>query len=154
MQKRELIFEAPQQTPMVVNCLRSLSPGKYRLELVNHRPRRSDRQNRYLWPCVVVPFAEWLSEQQGERVSQETAHAILKDTFLRVPLTNANGEPLFDMRGDPMMQTRSSADLNTAEFAEYVDNCRNLMADLCGIVVPDPDPDYMLKPRKRATSNA
>jgi hypothetical protein len=147
MAKREFKWQHPQQTQTVVSALRGLKPGKYRLEIVADRPRRSDRQNRYYWPCVVVPFAEWLTEQYGEGKTQEAAHKILADTFLRVPETNELGEVLFKPNGDPLMRTQSSTELDTAEFSRYVEDCRQLLRDMCKIETFDPDPDYNLKPR-------
>jgi hypothetical protein len=149
MAKREFKWLHPQQTQLVVNGLRNLKPGKrYRLEIVEDRPRRSDRQNRYYWPCIVVPFAEWLTEQYGETKTQETAHEVLKDTFLRTPICDELGDVPFDVMGNPPMRTRSTTELDTGEFAKYVDDCRQLLHDLCKIETFDPDPDYDLKPKR------
>jgi hypothetical protein len=106
-----------------------------RIEICDYRPRRTDRQNRLYWPTRVKPFADWLGEQYGVPPDEDRAHRIFKDTFLRVPECNPmTGETMFDLNGDPMMRTRSTRQLNTEEFSMYLDQCDNLLEELCGII--------------------
>jgi hypothetical protein len=123
---------------MLINAIRALE-GPHRVEIVRYRPRRSDRQNSFYWPAFCEPFAEWLSEQQGKRVDPEEAHEIFKRTFLEVSVVDEDGVVMFDHRGDPLQRVRSTQELDTAEFAEYLDNCAQLMVDLCGLAPPDAD---------------
>ena len=106
--------------------------GTWRMELCRYRPRRSDRQNRYYWPCFVAPFAEYLKEQGNEFDDFEyAAHEILKAAFLKVQT--------FDKRtGKRRVFVQSTTKLNTAEFNEYLDKCAAMLASECGIIVPEP----------------
>jgi hypothetical protein len=119
----------------------SISPmeGEYRVEIVRYRARRSDRQNRWYWPAFVEPFADWLSETQGQTVDPHVAHSIFKETFLRVCVTDADGAALFDAAGDPLMRTRSTTELSTTRFNQYLDECGKLMVDL-RVLEEMPDP--------------
>ncbi len=106
-----------------------------RVEICDYRERRTDRQNRLYWPSRVKPFAEWLGEQYGTMPDEDRAHQVFKDTFLRVPECNPNtGETMFDLQGNPMMRTRSTTELNTEEFTMYLEQCDQLLEELCGIV--------------------
>jgi len=121
----------PREKRMLLETIRGLE-GPHRVEVVKYRPRRTDRQNRYYWPCFVQPLAEFLREQ-GECYTDQQAHELLKAKFLRQdvhhPLTGrCVGETV-----------RSTTDLNTSEFNEYLDQCAFWLADMFGIVVPEPD---------------
>lgn len=112
--------------------------GRWRFAWKRYRPRRSDRQNRYYWPCFVQPFAAWM-RQQGNDVTDEQAHDILKHRFLRVTIAHDAGE--FGVHE----YTRSTTELDTGEFNEYLDRCAAWLAEFCGIVVPSPD-EYREQP--------
>lgn len=113
----------------VLNRLRGLS-GKHRVEVTKYRPRRSDRQNRYYWPCFVSPFGEYMRDQ-GEHVTDLECHEILKSMFLRKTVTNWQTGEAFDY-------TQSTTDLNTSDFNAYLDACAEWLASTFGIVIPEP----------------
>lgn len=112
----------------ILNTLRALR-GPWRLVWKRYRPRRSDRQNRYYWPCFVQPFAQYLRDQ-GEHLTELEAHEMLKHKFLRRSV-EANGEH--------MEYTPSTTELDTGEFNAYLDACAAWLADFFGIVVPEPN---------------
>lgn len=103
--------------------------GKQRVEIAQYRTRRSDRQNRFYWPCFVQPFANFLREQ-GEAVSELDAHEILKSRYLRKGIVD-------EKTGEVMEWTRSTTELTTSEFNEYLDKCAAWLADMFGFVFPD-----------------
>jgi hypothetical protein len=123
---------------LLLDAIRAMS-GEHRVEIVLYRPRRSDRQNKFYWPCFVEPFADWLSEQRGKQVDPQIAHEIFKQTFLRVCVGDADGVQLFDKAGEPLMRTRSTTELNTARFNEYLDQCAALLVEL-GALREMPEP--------------
>jgi hypothetical protein len=104
---------------------------KVRVTVSEYRKRRTDRQNRFYWPCFVVPFAEWLRAQEqtgplGSLITDQEAHELLKFRFLRVTKYNPKtGEVLGDLVG-------STTDLSTAGFNEYLDRCNNWLSKYCG----------------------
>lgn len=111
-----------------LNKLRVLR-GRWRFEFIRYRPRRSDRQNAFYWSCFVQPFAVWLREQ-GNDVTEDQAHDILKHKFLRVETR---------IGGEVVSRTRSTTELDTSGFNEYLDNCANWLAEFCGVIVPEPN---------------
>lgn len=128
---RVIDFDDPTQRAKVAAGIQKMR-GRWRLELTRYRPRRSDRQNRYYWPCFVEPYAALLTDVGGEYVSCDEAHEDLKRRFLRRPVIDRNtGEIITEVVG-------SSAKLNTSEFNEYLDRCADYLAGI-GIIVPEPD---------------
>lgn len=112
----------------LINSIRLLH-GQHRVEIIKHYPRRTDRQNRYYWPCFVTPFSDWLSDQGDD---PEAAHEILKRRFLTKHITNKD-------TGESVEWVGSTTKLTTVEFNEYLDKCAQFLAEFCGIEVPEPN---------------
>lgn len=107
--------------------------GTWRVEMCRYRPRRTDRQNRYYWPCFVKPFADYLVEQGNEfDDAEDSAHEILKREFLSSTVTDRKSGQVFTFQ-------RSTTKLTTVEFNAYLDRCARMLAEECGIVVPEPN---------------
>lgn len=121
---------AAEKRPLL-DMIRQLS-GLHRVEIVRYRERRTDRQNRFYWPAIVQPFADFLREQ-GEQYTDEMAHELLKFKFLRQTIPDlATGEVIGE-------RVRSTTELTVQEFAEYVDQCVAYLAETFGITVAMPD---------------
>jgi hypothetical protein len=105
----------------------------WRLELVRYRPRRTDRQNRWYWPCIVGAFAQYLNEQDYEVTSPEQAHEILKAKFLTVDVVHKQTGNVLGQR------VRSTTELDVEEFTGYAERCRAWLLEFFGIMVPDPE---------------
>ena len=106
--------------------------GTWRISLRRYRPRRSDRQQRYYFPCFCEPFGEYLVEQGNELSDpKEAAHEIFKRMFLTVSAKDKKTGQVFDF-------VRSTTTLTTVEFNEYLEKCAKMLAEDCGIVVPEP----------------
>jgi hypothetical protein len=106
--------------------------GVWRVELCRYRPRRTDRQNRWYHPCFVHPFAELLKEVGYECPDHhDAAHEYLKAQFLKTRT--------FLPDGTQIVRVRSTKELSTVEFNDYLDDCARWLAQHCGIVVPEPN---------------
>ena len=99
------------------------------LRLSKHRNSRSISQNSYYWG-VVVPL---LAEHCGYEI--EEMHEALKWRFLQ---THA-GPNEFETKATwvKLPTVRSTADLDTAEFTEYIESVRRLAAEM-GVSIPSP----------------
>lgn len=104
--------------------------GKQRITIKRYREKRTDRQNRFYHPCFVAPFAEFLREQ-GENISNDDAHEMLKIKFLSVTVE--------DDKAGTLTYTRSTTDLDKAEFNDYLDRVAKWLNDMFGIEVPEPE---------------
>lgn len=120
----------PKQRREVLNLLNPLQ-GLHRIEVVKYRPRRTDRQNRYYWPCFVHPFGEYLREQGNTHFTDDMAHEVLKRMFLTVTEIDKT-------TGRAMDRTRSTTELTTAEFNEYLEKVAAFLATDCGFAVAEP----------------
>lgn len=121
----------PAEKLRLLNAIRG-ARGKVRVTIVRWCPRRTDRQNRYYWPCFVHPLWEYLREQ-GSDLSEKAVHDLMRAKFLTVDVVDpATGELLGS-------RVRSTTDLNTVEFNAYLDNCAQWLTEMFGLVVPDPD---------------
>lgn len=107
--------------------------GTYRIEMCKHRKRRSDRQNRFYWPCFVKPLADFMREQ-GEPISENDAHEMLKFRFLRKSYVDQK-------TGEEVEYAGSTTTLSRTEFNEYLDLCAVWLNDMFGFIMPDPS-DY------------
>jgi len=105
--------------------LRKLPPSKsWRIDVVEHRERRSDAQNRYLWGVAYAELAkttgqeaeDWHEYFLGEHYGWETVEL---------------------MGRRKLRPIRRSSKLSKAEFAEHVAFIQMRAAEH-GIYIPDP----------------
>lgn len=99
--------------------LRHLEGSDIELLLRKRRRTRSNQQNRYLHGVVIPVFAEHLGYDPTEMKEA------LKWRFLQV---HRNGK---------LPTVRSTANLNTAEMTEFIEQTRRLAAEM-GCNIPNP----------------
>ncbi len=97
----------------------SLDGQDIEIILRKRRKDRSSQANRFYHGVVV----KLLSEHTGHTPSE--THDILKYRFL------------IDREDERLPRVRSTASLDTAEFARYLEDCIQLAAEM-GVVIPDP----------------
>ena len=122
-------FNNENERAILYSKMRGLR-GKNRITIAKYRRKRSDRQNAFYWPCFVAPFGEFLREQ-GENVTDDDAHEMLKMKFLRVAVQDA--------KAGQLERTRSTTTLDTQEFNDYLDRASHWLNEMFGIVTPEPD---------------
>lgn len=84
------------------------------------KPKRSDKQNRYLWGVVY----KLISDHTGFEV--EEVHELMKFRFLRTQIGRFE-------------TTLSTAKLSTIEFNEYLDKINRFAIEECGFSIPLPN---------------
>lgn len=97
------------------------------LEKYAEKKYRSLAQNNYYWGHVVKHASDWTGYDKNEM------HAAFGSIFLRK-----------DIEGNGVMKAeiiRSTTDLSTKEFMEYVDKCRKFLYEN-DVETEDPDPDW------------
>lgn len=102
----------------VSSCLRN-SP----VEIIvrKRRSKRSDQANRYYWGVCIALIAEHLG------YSPEETHDALKMHLLKVH------------EESPLPTVQSTAKMNTAEFAAYVEQVKHFASTELGVYIPDPN---------------
>jgi hypothetical protein len=100
--------------------------------------KRNLDQNARYWKVHCETLAKALSRLWGYTVTKDVAHEIFREALLRVPVEDEDGNPIILPSGKALMQTRSTTELNTREFAEYMDQCGELAWDLAKVPPPEP----------------
>lgn len=114
----KLVFDAPAQFKAWIQG--QCKPGRYRLILQRETVRRGSGANRYYHGVCIKLLADHLGHDC------EDLHYEMRRKFLVI---------------DPdatVIQTRSTAELDRAEFARYVDDVRRFAATM-GCSIPDPN---------------
>lgn len=125
MIKRKLHIELPDrnQIKIVGLELKTLQPGNYRIYICNDRKQRSLQQNAYYWGVVI----KLISEHTGY-LTNET-HKKLAFMF--------NPE-MIEVKGKAYKIPRSTTELNTKEFEEYLEQIRVWAWQELNIEIPEP----------------
>jgi hypothetical protein len=105
----------------VKRVLRGLIGEVVEVIIRKRRSKRSDRANRYYFGVVVKLMAEHCGYEPDEM------HEALAFRFLRIEDDPITGSP----------RRKRTPKTNTAEFADYVDQCIRFAAEL-GVYVPQP----------------
>jgi hypothetical protein len=109
---------------IIENCIEDVS-GSLGMEVIIQKPKRSNPQNNLYWSLVKV-----LSDYIGD--TQETIHERLKVEFLGIERKI--------VRGIELIMPKSTAELNTKEFTEYIDKVY-LLGETLELKMPKPS-DY------------
>ena len=98
----------------------------YRVEVKEHKPKRSDSQNRYLWGVV---YATILREGALQGWDADDVHEYM--------LGEWSGWEVFEGFGRKRMRPiRRSSTLNKQDFSDFVEFIKRRMAEH-GVVIPD-----------------
>lgn len=112
------------------------------------RNKRSSRANRYYWGVVVDLIARGLKDLGWEpsKCRAEEVHEMLKREFLTVDEHVRDG--LF------LRRTRSTKELDTKEFQEYLEHCCRFSAENLGVVIPPPGEQLEIEEQPQPTEKA
>jgi hypothetical protein len=112
-------------------CIKTAPKGRYFLTLAKIYRKRSLNQNAY-YHGVVVPLVKDGLFDVGYKLSNEQTHEYLKEQFLRVEIVN-------EQSGEVKSINRSTAELRTVEFNEYIDDIIEWASEYLNIVIPLPN---------------
>ncbi len=115
-------------------CLKTSPKGKYFLHLEKIYRKRSLNQNAYYW-AVVVPIVKDGLFDVGYKLSLEQTHEYLKNEFLKQEITN-------EQTGEIKVINRSTTELKTVEFMEFIDSVIQWAAEYLSVKIPMPDEFY------------
>jgi len=106
--------------------------GRYIFTCKKYRKSRSNRQNSYYWACVVPYVIDGLVGAGFEKslLSVENVHELLKNKFLKEDYGIDGGEFI--------TLTKSTTDLSTTEFMDYIAEIQKWGAEFLQIMIPDP----------------
>lgn len=108
--------------------------GLWEVHLKPRRRTRTLNQNAYYWSAVVQPFTTWLHDAYGDpSISKEQAHELLKTRVLGMK------ELLNEKTGRIIQIIPDSRNLETVEFAHFIEGCAKFLAEFCNVVVLSSD---------------
>lgn len=117
---------------VVANAFNDLEDGRYRVT-VNSYKKRSLLQNNYYWSCMVPMVKDGLRDAGYNEVkTNEDAHEVLKQLFLKRKLLN-------EINGDEIVIPGSTAKLTTVEFNLFIDDVIQWAATYLSITIPLPN---------------
>jgi hypothetical protein len=116
---------------------RRLDDGSYRVMIEPASLRTSD-QNRYYWGIVVNIVFKGLKDAGHNAVRDESdTHAVLKSLFLKVQFPGFGGEL--------MEYVKSTTELSTIEFADYLMKIFIWAHEYLGVTIPKPNEQLEFK---------
>ena len=110
--------------------LKSRKPKLYRVEIKEHRDKRSSNANGYLWGVVYATIA------QETGFSSDELHEIFKGKFLTTDKVLKQTGQVFSVPG-------STADLDKVQFGEYLDNVLQFALTELDCYIPQPGETIM-----------
>jgi hypothetical protein len=105
--------------------------GLWEFQMHPRKKARSLNANSYYWAAFIPAWLEWLREASGEPwITAEQAHEALKKHVLGAKeiINKGTGEVIDEA-------APTTHDMDTGEFAEYLDRAAEFLASFCGIVV-------------------
>lgn len=126
----------PEQTSLrVASVIRSLDGKQITISVQEHKRKRSNQANNYLWgvvyPALVVAFRE-----HGNIVDSDDVH-----TFCRLHVAKLK-QAIVTPDGEVLHTVRSSKNLTTTEFMDYITCVKAWAREVLGIDVPEPNEQF------------
>jgi hypothetical protein len=111
--------------------LLSFKGKQVRITIEKLKKKRSNPQNRFYWGIVVPLVKDGLINAGYELLSSENVHDFLKGQFLK-------GENINKDTGDILTYTKSTTELSTSEFMDFIAAIQQWAAENLSITIPDP----------------
>jgi hypothetical protein len=123
--------------PVVRKTFDELKDGKY-LVKIDAFKKRTLNQNAYYHGVVVPMVKDGLREMgYNEIKTNEQAHDVLKELFLKKMITN-------EKTGEQIPITGSTADLKTVEFNMFLEDVWQWASEYLNIVIPAPNEQLIM----------
>ena len=135
-------LDDPNVRRNLLNRIASMN-GIYEVSLKPRRNTRSSRANRYYWGVVVQAFYDFLRDQEETVTDAEMAHVELKRSILGTKAVALRG-------GITARILKTTHDMDSAQFADYIERARTWLASKLDIQTPDPG-EMNLEYRKEQT---
>lgn len=120
--------------------------GLHEIKIKKRFRARSKKQNDWYHSEIVKSYYDYLISQK-EVVTEDDCHEAFKYLFLRIKRTVVNPvtgeEVIFEKVG-------STKELDTSQFADYCEHCREFLSSKFQIIVEDPDPNWKQNLLKKA----
>lgn len=111
------------------NSLKALPEGEYIVEIKKNRPVRSLNANKYYHAVLNIICTQSGQGTGDKKFDHDQLHEILKKKF--------NGEVINFPKGGSEIVGKSTSDLDTKEFAVYMNRVKNWAREEFDIIIPE-----------------
>lgn len=127
----KLVIDNKDLMSMIIDKV--FADGSELYVILENRPvsKRTLDQNAYYWSTVVPTVRECLLDE-GFEIGKDQTHEFLRGKFLEVEIENTKEHGIL-----PLYFSRSTTDLTTTEFSEYIDNINEWLVKNYGIEIPE-----------------
>jgi hypothetical protein len=120
----------------ITDAIKSFEGKNIIISIEKRKKKRSNNQNSFYW-LVIDMMREGFNNTLGENVGVQEVHEFLKNRFLFKEIVNEN-------IGEVVKMPKSTTELSTIEFEEYLDNIRSFGLEFLGITIPYPNDQVKL----------
>lgn len=113
-------FKSDHQRGLWLTRLSQLDGKEFVLSIDERKPKRSERQNAYLWLYIGL-----IADETG--YTKDEVHSLMKGKFLT--------REIKEVMGQKVRITKSTTELSKSEFSEYIME----ISAFCGIEPPNTD---------------
>ena len=116
--------------------MKSFAGQTISIKIKKYRKQRSNKQNSYYHSCVIPFVKDGLINMgfEARLLSNENVHHLLREKFLKEDLSVSDGEH----SGEFVTVVKSTTELTTTEFMDYIADIQQWAAEFLGIYIPDP----------------
>jgi hypothetical protein len=120
----------------ISDVIKSFEGANIIITIEKRKKKRSNNQNAFYW-LVIDMMREGFNNTLGENVGVQEVHEFLKNRFLFKEIVNEN-------IGEVVKMPKSTTELTTIEFEEYLDNIRAFGLEFLGITIPMPNEQIII----------
>ena len=122
---------------LFIDALASMDGKEVVLTVKRAKKQRSNPQNNFLWGCVY-PIMQKALKDAGHLMTVNDVHDLLKLRFLKETIL------INEETGEYIERIKSTKELSTTTFAEYVQDIHRFASEYFGVTIPDPNSEVTL----------
>jgi hypothetical protein len=121
----------------IQQVVKSLEGKEVKIVISQVFKKRSERQNNYYWG-VVIPIMQNTMLDIGNPMDIEDIHLMLRVKFLKQTIS------INEETGEVAERVKSTTELSTIEFMDFVAKVRFWAIDFFGVEIPEPNEELTI----------
>jgi midasin (ATPase involved in ribosome maturation) len=122
---------------LLIDAIQSFEGKEISITIEKAKKQRSNCQNAYYWG-VVIKIVKSCLKSSGNILSDNDTHDLLRLKFLKATI-NVN-----ETTGECIERIKSTTELSTSEFMEYIAEIQKFAAEYFNTIIPDPNENLIL----------
>jgi hypothetical protein len=120
-----------ENIPLMQEALRLFDNEDVTIIIEKTKRKRSGPQNAFYWGCVL-PYITWGIIELGNEWTDEDSHILMRSKFLQKAI-------LINDDGEFVTKTKSTTELDTVQWEEYITKIRAWASEMLNIEIPLPN---------------